>query len=217
MSALYALYCNRGQEVGLQKTSQTPNSQTTAEDDNGDLIGGLIFNDQEPTQDDISKIKTFLSNPEDKNEFFEEIQKMLLELLEGQSGALKDDEKKSDAWGKNEKNQVWNFALLDQTTNRSYHNDIFPTKRRKLIAKDQGKTISLEWKNHSVVVNTKDAEIAFVPPCTKNAFLKYYTPGNNDIWKWNRHDAENYRQAMFDTLKEFGVTISENDKNQEGK
>jgi len=108
---------------------------------------------------------------------------------------------------------------LDSGTNRSYHNDIFPTKRRKLIAKDQGKTISLEWKgkDHAVIVKTETAEIAFVPPCTKNAFLKYYTPGNNDLWKWNRRDAGNYRQAIYDTLKEFGVTIGADDKNQGGK
>lgn len=120
----------------------------------------------------------------------------------------------ADSWGGDEKNQVWNFALLDSGTNRSYHNDLFPTKRRKLIAKDQGKRISLEWnpKTSAINITISPAEIAFVPPCTRNVFLKYYTPGNNDIWSWNRLDAENYRKAIYDTLKEFGVHIGNNEK-----
>ena len=212
LSALYALYCNSGKEPVRQETSQTPNSQTQADDGNIDIIGRLIFEDQQRAQ--INAIDEFLSASSPKNEPFKKIKEMLVKLLEGQSSDWKDDKKESSEWGSNEKNQVWNFALLDQTTNREYHNDIFPTKRRKLIAKDQGKIISLEWKDHSVVVTTDDAEIAFVPPCTKNAFLKYYTPGNNDIWKWNRRDAENYRQTISDTLQEFDITLNKTDKNQ---
>ena len=38
-----------------------------------------------------------------------------------------------------EKNKIWNFTLLDASTNRSYGNTIFPAKRRVIIGKDQGK------------------------------------------------------------------------------
>ena len=205
LNALYALYCAHGKKTEPRETSQaviTPKSAISGS--NEEVIGELNFNAIGQVIDG-NKICNFLSGQENKKETFSEIRGRLSELLGEQS---------SD-WSANEKNQIWNFALLDSGTNRSYHNDIFPTKRRKLIAKDQGKTISLEWKgkDHAVIVKTETAEIAFVPPCTKNAFLKYYTPGNNDLWKWNRRDAGNYRQAIYDTLKEFGVTIGADDKN----
>ena len=141
-------------------------------------------------------------NARDAKSDFEKIHEAIMELLRGTSSCKWNSE---DA----EKNQIWNFALLDRGTNRSYHNDLFPTKRRKLIAKDQGKYISLDWdpSESAIVIKKQQAEIAFVPPCTKNVFLKYYTPGNNDIWSWNVFDAVNYRQAIYETLKQFDVFI----------
>jgi hypothetical protein len=39
--------------------------------------------------------------------------------------------------------------------------------------------------------------------------LKYYTPVNTDYNYWTKSDAKAYRQNIFDTLKEFGVTLNE--------
>ena len=59
-------------------------------------------------------------------------------------------------YGDNEDiNDISNLTLLDAATNRSYKNAIFPIKR-KIILKN-------------------DREGTFIPICTKNVFLKYYS------------------------------------------
>lgn len=78
------------------------------------------------------------------------------------------------------KDSIENLALLDARTNRSYGNALFQTKRQKIIEADtQGK---------------------FVPICTKNLFLKYYSPRDNDSsqWdnRWNNADKKNYLNAI---------------------
>lgn len=120
-----------------------------------------------------------------------------------------------------ERMRIWNLALLDETTNKGYHNDIFPLKRRCLIGKDQGKIIGsiIEKDNDSfeIKMTSKNADISFIPICTKNAFTKYYTPITNNLMDWDKTDAEAYRQNILETLKEFGVTDSYNNQNEEKK
>jgi hypothetical protein len=79
----------------------------------------------------------------------------------------------------NEKDMLWNFVLLDSSTNRSYGNSIFPAKRRIIIGKDQGKKITVNDKFE--VKEGKDRAIAFIPHCTKNSFLKSYNPTPNNL------------------------------------
>jgi len=68
---------------------------------------------------------------------------------------------------------ISNLTLLDATTNRSYKNDFFPIKRRKIIGRDSDGT--------------------FVPLCTKNVFLKYYSRPPKDLYRWSKKDAADYR------------------------
>ncbi|MBE6411596.1 MAG: DUF262 domain-containing protein [Opitutales bacterium] len=106
------------------------------------------------------------------------------------------------------KNKICNFTLLDYRTNRSYGNSIFSTKRRHIIAKDKGKILEIkEGKIHEEEPNNND-DVAFVPPCTKNVFLKYYTPDPKDlrIDIWSEKDGENYISEIYNVLEEFGVT-----------
>ncbi len=120
--------------------------------------------------------------------------------------------KSNDSLSQEEKNQIWNFTLLDSTTNRSYGNSIFSAKRRIIIGKDRGDLLPIP-KNTSnpqmFIGKIKKAKSSFIPPCTKQVFLKYYTPVNTDYNYWTKSDAEAYRKNIFDTLKEFGVTLNE--------
>ena len=75
----------------------------------------------------------------------------------------------------NQKNLIWNYCLLDSGTNRSYGNAIFPAKRRRIIQKDKGEN-----------------GVSFVPPCTKNVFLKYYNQQTNVLRAWEIQDAKAY-------------------------
>lgn len=72
-----------------------------------------------------------------------------------------------------------NLALLDLGTNRGYKNEFFSYKRNEIIKKDKTNT--------------------FIPICTKNAFMKYYTETDNikQMTFWGDSD----RKAYFDNIK----------------
>ena len=117
-----------------------------------------------------------------------------------------------------EKNKVWNFALLDSSTNRSYGNSIFSAKRRIIIGKDKGKYIPvprvIAKKGHKCIDVTSEevaAPSSFIPPCTRQVFLKYYSAIVASPNYWLKTDAENYKKDIFTTLKMFGVVM--NDRN----
>ena len=78
---------------------------------------------------------------------------------------------------------IGNLTLLDSTTNRSYKNAIFPIKRNRIIALDRDAT--------------------FVPICTKNVFLKYYSDEVDNMLFWNSRDIECHKSAMTATLRKF--------------
>lgn len=71
-----------------------------------------------------------------------------------------------------EDNNIKNLCLLDSGTNRSYKNDSFKEKRRKIIE------------------NEKNG--VFIPICTKNVFMKYYSKELKDLEVWNETDRTSY-------------------------
>lgn len=81
------------------------------------------------------------------------------------------------------KDHISNLTLLDETTNKGYHNSIFPVKRRKIKEAEMGR---------------------FVPPCTRNVFMKYYTQAPTSILCWQEEDAEAYKQEIMDVLSDIG-------------
>lgn len=80
-------------------------------------------------------------------------------------------------------NSLSNLALLDSATNRSYKNAMFPIKRNRIIAND------------------KSGE--FVPICTKNLFLKYYSKQMGDVLYWRESDADEYMTSIKLTLDQY--------------
>jgi uncharacterized protein with ParB-like and HNH nuclease domain len=84
-----------------------------------------------------------------------------------------------------EDNNIKNLCLLDRGTNRAYKNDSFKEKRRKIIK------------------NEKDG--VFIPICTKNVFMKYYSDELKDLELWNESDRESYftdiQKIIFKTKK----------------
>lgn len=106
-------------------------------------------------------------------------------------------------WTIEEKNRIGNYALLDSSTNRSYGNAIFSGKRRIIIGKDKGQLISVPKfsKDRLLITDVdKDADSSFVPPCTKQVFLKYYSAatGNNNYW--TKEDAASYVKDIEDCI-----------------
>jgi hypothetical protein len=76
-----------------------------------------------------------------------------------------------------------NLALLDAHTNRSYKNAVFPIKRRHILRLDKAGT--------------------FVPLCTTNVFLKYYSSKVHNMMFWSEGDRNDYFNAIVDTLVDF--------------
>lgn len=140
-----------------------------------------------------NRIKDFIQNPE--CESFEDLCQQI-------------EKSDSKSWSNPEmdKNKIWNFVLLDAGTNRGYGNSIFPAKRRCIIGKDQGKKYSID--DSTLEVASVDGAIAFIPPVTKNVFLKYYNTSIDNLREWNESDAVAYKANILETLKEFGVTDS---------
>ena len=105
-----------------------------------------------------------------------------------------------------EKNKIWNFALLDSSTNRSYGNAIFPAKRRVIIGKDQGKKflpLTIDENGQIAECQAENGQSSFIPPCTKSVFLKYYNPASFDANTWNKDDAKAYLDNIKNVLNDF--------------
>lgn len=109
-----------------------------------------------------------------------------------------------NSWKDNEKNMLWNYVLLDAATNRSYKNAIFSSKRRILIGKDKGVSMPLpRLKNKQVKEFAKKQTSPFVPVCTKQVFLKYYSTAMWDNNYWTKNDAEAYLEDIVQCLNEI--------------
>jgi uncharacterized protein with ParB-like and HNH nuclease domain len=80
-------------------------------------------------------------------------------------------------------NTIDNLALLSSSVNSALSNNVFPLKRDILIDKD------------------KNGE--FVPLCTKNVFLKYYTKDVQDLFFWNSSDRKDYLNEIESVIKSF--------------
>lgn len=146
------------------------------------------------------RIKAFINN-DNSRESFESICREIEQY--NRSGSWKNPEK--------DKNKVWNFVLLDAGTNRGYGNSIFPAKRCCIIGKDQGKKYSID--EGSLEIKVEYGAIAFIPPVTKNVFLKYYNTSVDNLREWCESDAESYKLNIFETLQEFGVIDSSQNNN----
>ncbi len=113
-------------------------------------------------------------------------------------------------WSQSEKNQLKNYCLLDAGTNRSYGNAIFSAKRRIIISKDKGVLLTIpslsrsgkdiDWHDWS---RERKITSAFVAPCTRNVFLKYYSTVCGDNNYWTPEDAESYVEDIKSTINQL--------------
>ena len=151
------------------------------------------------TEELKDRIKDFLRK-DDRKIFFEDLCQEIEKVNQ------------SESWHNTEldKNKVWNFVLLDAGTNRGYGNSIFPAKRRCIIGKDQGKSYIID---DDLNVSIRNGVVAFIPPVTKNVFLKYYNTSLDNLREWSETDAEAYKSNILETLKEFGVIDTSNNNN----
>lgn len=79
--------------------------------------------------------------------------------------------------------EISNLALLNERTNRGYKNAVFPLKRKYIIELDKTG--------------------GFVPICTKNTFLKYFSDYPPKISFWTQDDREKYEQDLIRVLSPY--------------
>lgn len=79
------------------------------------------------------------------------------------------------------KHSIGNLCLLDSYTNRAYKNAIFPVKRKWILE--------------------NEANALYVPLCTKNVFVKYYSKKFDQVMFWQENDIEDYQQNIKSTLE----------------
>ncbi len=89
----------------------------------------------------------------------------------------------NDLFGMAPMHDLSNLALLSTTDNSSLNNSIFPVKRNLII--------DLEKKGR------------FIPPCTRNAFLKFYSPADSQPFYWGRDDQTAYFNAIIEVINSF--------------
>lgn len=76
-----------------------------------------------------------------------------------------------------------NMALLDVGSNSSISNNFFDVKRRMIIDMDRNGD--------------------FIPVCTRNVFLKYYSKDTRQIHYWSESDRKDYLNAIKKTISEY--------------
>lgn len=81
------------------------------------------------------------------------------------------------------KHALGNMALLSKPDNSALNNSIFPVKRDHII--------SLEKQGR------------FIPPCTRNVFLKFYSTADTQPYYWSRHDQTQYFENICSIINKF--------------
>lgn len=157
-----------------------------------------VSNEYNVDEEEIrQKMKSFVFEKDGTNRFDEIVSKIESEY----EASVQKNNKRLNRF---DKNKIWNFTLLDSKTNRSYGNSIFPRKRRTIMARDMGKECMLKFENGEFVFEMVDtAKSAFIPPVTRNVFMKYYTPNAADFSLWNKDDAEAYKNDIKNMLSDF--------------
>lgn len=92
------------------------------------------------------------------------------------------------------KDTLDNLVLLDSGTNRGYGNALFASKRQVIIEKDMNGV--------------------FIPNCTKNLFLKYFSKNDDGSTQWKNSWEKPDRKAYLKAIHENIDYILKNDKDE---
>lgn len=151
-------------------------------------------------EDTRLKLNALISAKENDDETFKNLYEIVMPKVKVQDALQTVVENVPDCTGDNERMYLWNLTLLDEKTNKTYHNYLFSLKRTFVINKEKGYSCHL---NDDGIIIVDGRETAFVPPCTKQVFLKYYTENSNNLLNWGKADAEAYVEDIRIKLKDF--------------
>ena len=131
----------------------------------------------------LTEIKGRISNalPMITAETFESLHHEITELFSVAGDAIDPDDPVTTEH--NEVDSITNLALLARADNSVLNNSVFEVKRRRVIALDRSGN--------------------YIPVCTRNAFLKYYTDVGTHVHFWGPHDRDGYLGAMQSVLAPY--------------
>lgn len=130
----------------------------------------------------LEKLKAYMNDK--KEDTFTNLYSAIIDVVENLSGPDK----------LKEKYRLGNYVLLDASTNTCFHNSLFPTKRRIIIAAS----------GHKVPTLDHEVKLVYLLPCTQNAFMKFYsTYPSLSLTDWNQKDADAYEADVKNKLKDF--------------
>ena len=150
-----------------------------------------IKNDLGEKYPDDEMVKKFEENYQrtKKREDFDKLYHAIIRRCDD----MTEDSIKDDAPNGKNKMQIGNITLLVSHTNRSYHNALFPRKRKYIIVADG----LCDKDEESEEKFTK----VYIPPCTRQVFTKAYTKsGNLSLNTWTQTDADAYVKDMEQKL-----------------
>ena len=120
--------------------------------------------------------KIFLARGKEQEELSQYVFSQIVDSMNIKDSTLNEEDDRRDF--------IWNQVLLDEGTNKSYGNAIFPYKRMRVI------------KNITRGV--------FVPIGTYNVFVKAYSHRMTNMLEWDENDALRYLAEIFNTLNRSG-------------
>lgn len=164
--------------------SHTDNDLKT-ENDRKDWIDS-VFSDFANLSDNNYQLKEKAEKDLNNDENFNKLYKSVVEEVEkvnGNNSIAKEDDK----------NGIGNLVLLDEHTNKSFHNSLFPRKRRiVIIASGLRSDNDCEENVNSV----------YVPICTQQVYTKSYNKQSNvNLNFWGQDDYDAYLSDMQEKLK----------------
>ena len=163
--------------------SQTTN-ELKNEKDREDWLKSVKADYFEDNKNTFEKTK----NEEDFNKLYE---KIINYIKKENQDYIKEDDK----------NNIGNLVLLDKHTNRSFHNSLFPRKRRIVIMAD-----GLASNKEQNVVRQ------FIPICTKQCFTKAYNKSSNvKLGEWSKDDANEYLNDIKEKLNKYFTNEKQQD------
>ena len=147
---------------------------------------------QKDKYNEIVEACKILEQNYEKSQKVEDFNKLYSAIM-SRCDELTDDAIKDVAPDKKDKMQVGNITLLDSHTNRSYHNALFPRKRKYIIVAD------------GLVDNENEFETSlsqlYIPPCTRQVFTKAYNKSSQiSLNAWTQTDADCYVRDMEQKL-----------------
>lgn len=94
----------------------------------------------------------------------------------------------SDGDDKSQMHTLSNMALLTVGENAALNNSTFDVKRMKIIAMDKAGD--------------------YIPVCTRNVFMKYYSSSDTKLHFWSEEDRKGYISAMNNVLYDYKEKIA---------